>query len=439
MVVACISPVTRCVIGALVSRLHTLHDIISHARRMPVHVRRCHAYIVGILRGRRLRCLRAGCPRATRGRASGAPARSAWRRHTRRLRFACRRLACGRGGSGLGPPVRRRRARAGAPGWRSRAILRRCATRRALLGQIAGALGLRLAVADDTRLALQRAGDNGAALVAGGLSLAVADGQQAATLRAGQRQRPIPDGEVAGRVVGAAVEDLGGLARLALDQLAAAVSADRAGLDHERLLECAIRIAGAGDEAPEAPAANEQRTTAFGACLVGLLNRLLHLVHLGLGASKLLAQGGVEVLEEGSPFALALLNGVEAALHIGREVDVHDLGEVLEQQLVDRLAEPGGHEAAILLLDIAAILDGTDDGHVGAGPADATLLQLFDQAGLGEACGRLSEVLVGRELAQRQRLTLRQRRQRFAVLLTRPDGGEAGELERRAGGAEDEV
>ena len=44
------------------------------------------------------------------------------------------------------------------------------------------------------------------------------------------------------------------------------------------------------------------------------------------------------------------------------------------------MPEVGGVEPALLLLDVVAVLDGLDDGGVGAGPADVLLLQRLDPA-----------------------------------------------------------
>ncbi len=64
-----------------------------------------------------------------------------------------------------------------------------------------------------------------------------------------------------------------------------------------------------------------------------------------------------------------------------------------------------GGEALLLHGHVLTVLQGADDGGVGAGPADALLLQRLDESGLGVARRRQGELLFVRQVEQRQRLT----------------------------------
>jgi hypothetical protein len=102
-----------------------------------------------------------------------------------------------------------------------------------------------------------------------------------------------------------------------------------------------------------------------------------------------------------APLDLALLDAVELALHAARELDVEDVREEAHEELRHDLAEVGRLEAPLLELDVAAVDDDRDDARVGRGPADAELLELLDEAGLGEARRRLREVLLRGSMASR--------------------------------------
>src|SRR5689334_10627434 len=110
---------------------------------------------------------------------------------------------------------------------------------------------------------------------------------------------------------------------------------------------------------------------------------------------------------------------------------------MLVHHLVDGFAQPRWYETALVLIDVTAILDGTDNWHVGAWPSNALLFEFFDQTRLCIAWGRLSKVLLWLETMQIQHFIHLHDRQQFLVLLAGPDGIEAGELEVRAGSTED--
>ena len=171
--------------------------------------------------------------------------------------------------------------------------------------------------------------------------------------------------------------------------------------------------------------------------LAGLM--LAALVH-GLldGGLELL----VEVLHHLLPLFVALGNLVELLLHAGGEVVVHDVLEVLHQEVVHHDTDVGRQQLALVragylflllhinldafqrghligaglallvaLLHVFALLDGRDGRSIGRRTADAQLLQLVHQAGLGIAQRTLAEALGGCNLAAHQLLALAHRGQ----------------------------
>ena len=98
---------------------------------------------------------------------------------------------------------------------------------------------------------------------------------------------------------------------------------------------------------------------------------------------------------------------VEDVLELGGEAVVDQAAEVLLQQPHDAERDPGRHQRRALLVDVAAVLDGADDRGVGGRAADLALLQLLDQAGLGEAGRRLGLVAGRAELVDGDRVALR--------------------------------
>ena len=64
------------------------------------------------------------------------------------------------------------------------------------------------------------------------------------------------------------------------------------------------------------------------------------------------------------------------------------------EQVVDHKAELRWLKTPFLFVHIAAVLDGREDGSVGAGAANAPLLQHPDQSGLGETGWWLGKFLL---------------------------------------------
>jgi hypothetical protein len=75
------------------------------------------------------------------------------------------------------------------------------------------------------------------------------------------------------------------------------------------------------------------------AVLVELLDVALELL---LGALERFGEGHVEVAEDLDSPHVAVRDLVELLLHLGREVDVHDVGEVLDQLVGDDLGRRSG-------------------------------------------------------------------------------------------------
>ncbi len=141
--------------------------------------------------------------------------------------------------------------------------------------------------------------------------------------------------------------------------------------------------------------------------------------HLVLGRFQRLGERTPELVEHLVVVRLLRLDLIQFLLQMAGELEVHDLREVLDEQVGHVLADLGGVEAAVLDLDVAALRRGdlVDDGGVGARPADALLLQRLDQRRLVVARRRLREVLAGRQVQPIELLLLAQGRQRGVLLL----------------------
>ena len=153
---------------------------------------------------------------------------------------------------------------------------------------------------------------------------------------------------------------------------------------------------------------------AAGTVLVELLDEALELL---LRAFERVGERNVELAQHLHALQIALGDLVEVLLHLGREVHVHDVGEVLDELVGDDLADVVGEEASILEPDVPAVLDRRDDRGVRRWPSDAELLQRLDEGGLGEARRRLREVLLGQDLEERQQLIGRELREPALALL----------------------
>ena len=113
-------------------------------------------------------------------------------------------------------------------------------------------------------------------------------------------------------------------------------------------------------------------------------------------ASSRAYERGVEPVEHVGPVEVLLLI-VELHFHVAGVADVQDLGEGLDELVGDDLAQVGGVEPAVGLLDVLAVLDDLDDRRVGGGAADALALERLDQRGFGVPRRRSCEPLAGLE------------------------------------------
>src|SRR5208283_5452573 len=156
---------------------------------------------------------------------------------------------------------------------------------------------------------------------------------------------------------------------------------------------CAIRIAGAGNEAAVFAPLDYQRLAALLANQVGGLLHPLDIRHVLFGVLQVLVEALIELLHGDAPVDLPVLDLVELGLHARRIRDVEDVVEAFEQQVGDHHAEFGGSEAAAILLDVIALLNGGNDRGVRGRASDAVGFQALHQRGFVIARRWLGEVL----------------------------------------------
>ncbi len=132
-----------------------------------------------------------------------------------------------------------------------------------------------------------------------------------------------------------------------------------------------------------------------------LVGRDLDPLHVRFGGLQLLLKGIVELVEHLRHLFLAGGDVVELVFHLGRELEVENLGKLIDQEVGHRHSQVGRVEAPLFLLDVAAILDRLDDGGVGAWAADGLFFKGLDERGLavagrglGEMLGRVEAVLI---------------------------------------------
>ena len=96
----------------------------------------------------------------------------------------------------------------------------------------------------------------------------------------------------------------------------------------------------------------------------------------------------VELMQHLRPGLHALRDLVEFLLDFPRVADFDELVfKAFLEEAGHRLAQRRGIEPSLPLLHIAAVFDDVDDAGVGRGAADALLLQLLHQRGLGVSRG----------------------------------------------------
>ena len=250
---------------------------------------------------------------------------------------------------------------------------------------------------------------------------------------------PVPTRERARRI-GAASEKHTAPSRSALHHLADfATGTTNADTQGARIL--ALRIARAGDELAKPPVLAHQRAAALRTGFADLHDRGLHLHNLLLGGDQVVLERLPEIAHHLLPVQPAFFDVVEFLFQRGGEIVIHHIAEVLDQQIVDELAEIRGMQPAADGLHIAAAFDRLNRRRVGAGPADPAFLQRPDQRGFGVARRRLGEMLLRIERDHRECLCRGQSRQPALLPLAilrkiAVDGQEPGKLDPRARGAE---
>ena len=144
----------------------------------------------------------------------------------------------------------------------------------------------------------------------------------------------------------------------------------------------------------------------------------------GVGLLDFLLERTIEIAEHLDAFKLVVGDLVQVFFNVGGELIVNDVGEVLSEEAGDKLANGGGDELAFVgagffggsslvdltvregelndgaglafggaLLDVAAGLNGGENGGIGGGAADAEFFKFFDQRTFGVAGGWFGEGL----------------------------------------------
>ena len=162
----------------------------------------------------------------------------------------------------------------------------------------------------------------------------------------------------------------------------------------------ALGIVRAGEELSVSAPLDDHGGSALVALLVGLLLHALDVLHLLAGAEEVSFELAPELRERVEVVVGAVLDLVELLLHRGGVLDVHDVVEVVDEQVRHHEAELGGEELALALLDVLPGLDGGDDRRIRGRTSDAVFLELLHEARLGEARGGLGEMLIGVEVLE---------------------------------------
>ena len=248
-------------------------------------------------------------------------------------------------------------------------------------------------------------------------------------------------GELAAVVVILLAGALGGAG--ALEQASSALGAAAGHLHYQGHGEGALGESGTGQEGAETTVPLHQILAAHRADLLG---------HGGLGAHifagcclvQMVGKAAViEAAEHLLPLHITLGHIVQMLLHLGGELQIGDVGEILLHPRRHRLTQIGDEEMLAFLLHIAAVQNGGHGGCVGRGTADAVLLHSANEGGLGVVCRRLGKVLGRLKALQHKGVTLvefRQRRLLFLLVLVVAavliHGGKTGELQSAGTAAE---
>ena len=109
-------------------------------------------------------------------------------------------------------------------------------------------------------------------------------------------------------------------------------------------------------------------------------------------AARLLAE--VEIVQPRNRVGLAARDGVETILHAGGETEIHQVREVLFQQIDHGEGGEGRHQSGTLRTHVAPVLDRLDDGGIRGRASNAALLKFTNEAGFGVPPLGLGEVLL---------------------------------------------
>ena len=142
----------------------------------------------------------------------------------------------------------------------------------------------------------------------------------------------------------------------------------------------------------------------------------------------------VESVEHLRPLDLAGLDFIELLFHLAGERHLKQLGQSLDQQIVDLTAEFGRNQRIFFAHHIVARLNCLENRSVGRRSADAVFLQLLNQRGFGKARRRFSELLLRLHRRKRTHRALRECRKYLHIVgvllvasFVREHGGKSGE------------
>ena len=213
----------------------------------------------------------------------------------------------------------------------------------------------------------------------------------------------------------------------------AALGAVAIGRDCQRSRIAAFGIVRAADEAAIAAQLQAQPAGAAGRAGAGIFAvfrlgeemrpqiGVQRIQHLGDGQILGAIDGAVEMVPEIAQHLLVVDppagDVVELVFQLGGEIVLDVTLEEVRQEGGDHPAAILRHEAPFVETHIVPVLQHLQDAGIGGGAADAQLLQLLHQAGLGIARRRLGEMLVRRDRAETHRVALGHRRQQAAFII----------------------
>ena len=163
----------------------------------------------------------------------------------------------------------------------------------------------------------------------------------------------------------------------------------------------------------------DHRTAAIGA---GQIRRALGTGHLVLLLFEMSGEAQKEVPDDRSQLFLPNGDLVEFLFHARREVEINDLWEVSLELLRHNLAPRRREQTPRLAPHVLAVDQGAHRRRIGRRATDPDRFHLFHEGRLGETWRRLGEVLLRRQLAQIQDITLCQLRKHpvefFGLVIT---------------------